>query len=291
MTAIRKGSGLMKKVAPGPARLAGKLFVIVLLLLFAAYILVPILWMLSTTLRTPMESFKMPPAVLPTSFNLDSYRTVFDKVDFGRFIFNSFKVSVLGTGLQVLCSSMAAFAFARFRFPGKNVLFLAFLSSLMIPGAVMSIPRFIIMSKAGLIDSHLALILPATFSAMGVFLIRQFMLTISKSYDEAAYIDGASRFYCFTRIVAPMAKPAMMVIAVQTFIGTWNDFFGPLIYINSEAKMTLPLGLTALRGMLNSGNQSTILAGVLLSLIPPLLFYIAGQRFLIEGINLGGLKS
>lgn len=129
------------------------------------------------------------------------------------------------------------------------------------------------------------------FSAMGIFLIRQFMLSIPKSYDEAAYIDGAGRLYCFSRIVAPMAKPAMMVIAVQTFIGTWNDFYNPLIYINSVNKMTLPLGLTALSGMLGSGSGSAILAGVILSLLPLLAFYIIGQKFLIEGINLGGLKG
>ena len=129
------------------------------------------------------------------------------------------------------------------------------------------------------------------FSAMGIFLIRQFMLTIPRSYDEAAMIDGASRYYCFLHIIAPMSKPAIMVIAVQTFIGSWNDFYNPLIYINSESKMTLPLGLTALRGMLNSGNESALIASVLLTLIAPLILYVFGQRYLVEGITLGGLKG
>lgn len=269
----------------------GKAVVILLLSLFAAYIIVPISWMIATTLRPPMRSFALPPAIIPTEFNLDSYRMVFEKVDFEIFIWNSIKITLSSTFLQVLCSSMAAFAFSRLRFPGRHVLFIAFLASMMIPAQVTNIPRFIIMSKLRLIDSHLSLILPAIFSAMGVFLIRQYMLTIPKSYDEAAYIDGASRFYCFWRIIMPMAKPAMMVIAVQTFIATWNDFYGPLIYLNSLEKMTLPLGLTALRGMLNSGSQGAILAGVILSLIAPLLFFIFGQRYLIEGTNLGGLKS
>lgn len=263
----------------------------VFLTAFAVYILIPISWMLATSLRSPLDSFKMPPAILPTQFLLDSYKMVFEKVDFNKFIWNSFFVSLTSTALQVLCSSMSAYAFSRFRFPGRNVIFIAFLSSMMIPGAVMGIPRFIIMSRMHLIDQHAALILPAMFSAMGIFLIRQFMLSIPKSYDEAAYIDGAGRLYCFSRIVAPMAKPAMMVIAVQTFIGTWNDFYNPLIYINSVNKMTLPLGLTALSGMLGSGSGSAILAGVILSLLPPLAFYIIGQKFLIEGINLGGLKG
>lgn len=269
----------------------GKMIVIVLLTFFALYILVPILWMVSSTLRPPMDSFKLPPAILPTQFDLENYRIVFQKVAFGNFVLNSLKISVLSTMLQLISSSMAAFAFSRLRFKGKNLLFMIYLSSLMIPAHVMGIPRFIIMSKVKLIDNHAALILPAVFGAMGIFLIRQFMLTIPKSYDDAAYIDGASKFYCFSRIILPMTKPALIVIAMQTIIGTWNDFYGPLIYINSEAKMTLPLGLTVLRGVFMSGNQGVILAGVLLSLIAPLTFYLFGQRFLIEGITLSGLKG
>lgn len=261
------------------------------LLLFAAFIAVPLLWMLTASFRTPMEAFKWPPRIFPTTFDLRSYQIVFEKVDIGQFLFNSIKVSVLGTLLQVVASAMAAYAFARFRFKGSRVLFILYLSAMMIPGQVLSIPRFIVMSKLKLINSHAALILPMLFSAMGVFLIRQFMLTIPRSYDEAATIDGASRFYCFLHIIVPMTKPAIMVIAVQTFIASWNDFYGPLIYINSESKMTLPLGLTALRGMLNSGNESALIASVLLTLTAPLLFYVFGQRYLVEGINLGGLKG
>lgn len=265
--------------------------IVLLLSLFAVYILVPILWMISSTLRPPMDSFKLPPAILPSSFELENYQVVFEKVAFVKFVLNSFKVSSLSTLLQVTASSMAAFAFARLRFRGRGLLFIVFLASLMIPGQVMGIPRFIIMSKVRLIDNHLALILPAIFGAMGIFLIRQFMMTIPRSYDEAAYIDGASRFYCYARIILPMTKPALIVIALQTYIATWNDFYGPLIYINSEAKMTLPLGLTVLRGVFFSGNQGVVLAGVVLSLVPPLLLYLLGQRFLLEGITLSGLKG
>ncbi len=238
-----------------------------------------------------MDSFKLPPAILPSQFELENYQIVFQKVAFGSFVYNSLKISMLSTALQLISSSMAAFAFARLHFRGRNVLFIAFLASMMIPAHVMGIPRFIIMSKVKLIDNHAALILPAIFGAMGIFLIRQFMLTIPKSYDDAAYIDGASKLYCYLRIVLPMTKPALVVIALQTVISTWNDFYGPLIYINSEAKMTLPLGLTVLKGVFMSGNQGVILAGVLLSLIAPLVFYLFGQRFLIEGITLSGLKG
>ena len=269
----------------------GTSFILIGLLLFAAFIIVPLLWMLSASLRTPMEAFKWPPRILPTSFDTRSYQIVFEKVDILRFLGNSVKVSVIGTLIQVLASAMAAYAFARFHFRGNRFLFLLYLTAMMIPGQVLSIPRFIVMSKLHLINTHAALILPMLFSAMGIFLIRQFMLTIPRSYDEAAMIDGASRYYCFLHIIAPMSKPAIMVIAVQTFIGSWNDFYNPLIYINSESKMTLPLGLTALRGMLNSGNESALIASVLLTLIAPLILYVFGQRYLVEGITLGGLKG
>lgn len=279
-----------KKTASLP-RWVKRIPIFLFALIFAAYILIPIMWMFSTSLRHPQKAFSFPPYIIPVEFNLHNYRMVFEKVDIMEFIGNSFFVAFAATALQVLSSSMAAFAFSRFNFPGKNILFMGYLATMMIPGSVMGIPRFIIMAKAGLVDSHAALILPALFSAMGVFLIRQHMMGIPKSFDEAAYIDGAGRFYCFTRIVAPMAKPAMMVIAVQTFIANWNDFYGPLIYINSESKMTLPLGLTALSGRLGSGNRASVLAGVLLSLIPPLIFYIFAQRYLIEGITIGGIKG
>ncbi|HQO57078.1 MAG TPA: carbohydrate ABC transporter permease, partial [Clostridia bacterium] len=268
----------------------GKILILFGLLLFACYIILPLMWMLSTTLRHPLRSFALPPAIFPTEFDLSSYATVFQKVDFELFIWNSAKVALLGTFLQLVCSTLAAFAFARIQFRGRNAIFILFISALMIPSQVIGIPRFIMLSKLHLMDNHAALIIPAMFSALGIFLIRQYMMTIPKSYDEAAYIDGASLFYCYYRIILPMSKPAIMVIAVQSFIASWNDFYGPLIYLNSLEKMTLPLGLTALRGMLNTGSQATIIAGVVLSLLAPLLFYLFGQRYLVEGTNLGGLK-
>mgnify|MGYP001210684205 CR=1 FL=1 len=267
------------------------LMILLGLLLFATFIIVPLLWMISASFRTPMDAFKWPPRIIPTTFDTRSYQIVFEKVNILKFLGNSIKVSVLGTLLQVLASAMGAYAFARFRFKGSKALFMLYLTAMMIPGQVLSIPRFIVMSKLHLINTHAALILPMLFSAMGIFLVRQFILTIPKSYDEAAMIDGASRYYCFLHIIAPMAKPAIMVVAVQTFIGSWNDFYNPLIYINSESKMTLPLGLTALRGMLNSSNESALIASVLLTLIAPLLLYVFGQRYLVEGITLGGLKG
>jgi len=260
------------------------------LLLLCFLMLAPFLWIISTSLRLPKDSFSLPPAIFPTSFHLGSYAEVFIRVPFLGFILNSLKISLIIVAGHILISSMAAFAFSRIRFPGRNMLFLIFLSGLMIPAQVTIIPRFILMSKLELVDTHWALILPGLINPFGIFLIRQLMMSISTTYDEAAYMDGASRRYVFLKIVLPMAFPAVAVTSVMTFIGTWNDFFGPLIFLNSFEKMTLPIGMAVLSGAFGQGNLSAILAGVTISLSIPLLFYIAGQKYLIEGISTGGLK-
>jgi len=269
---------------------SGHIVTVFLLSLFAAFIIIPLLWMFSTTMRTPADSLKLPPALFPERLNFEQYRIVFQKVNFFGFIQNSIKIAICCVAINVFCSSLSAFAFARLDFPFKNALFIMFLSAIMIPGQVMNIPRFLMMAKLKLVDTHWALILPSFFDAMGIFLIRQFIMTIPSSYDEAAYIDGANKFYCFLRIILPMAKPALIVIALRTFIASWNDFYTPLIYLNTTAKMTLPLGLTSLRDVTGDGLQAVVLAGIVLSLIAPLVFYLGGQRYLIEGINLGGIK-
>jgi multiple sugar transport system permease protein len=269
----------------------GRIVIALLLGVFAAYILAPFLWMLSTSLRSPLLSFRLPPALFPSSFDLENYRLIFERVDFPAFFKNSIFIAVMTTVSQVVICSMAAYAFSRLHFPGKHLIFIMFLVAMMIPTQVTSIPRFIFMSALRLINSHWALIIPAMYSTLAIFLIRQHMLTIPKSYDEAAYIDGAGKLWTFTRVIVPMAKPSIAVVAVMTFIATWNDFFTPLLYINSIAKMPLPLGLQSLTGMFGAGNQASVIAAVMLSLIPPLIFYIAGQRWLIKGISLGGLKG
>jgi multiple sugar transport system permease protein len=233
----------------------------------------------------------MPPSLFPTTFDLENYRHIFVRVNFFAFIKNSIYVSVMITGTQIIVCSMAAYAFSRLRFPGKNFVFVLFLIAMMIPTQVTSIPRFIFISRLRLTNTYSALILPAMYSTLSIFLIRQHMMTIPKSYDEAAYIDGAGRIWTFIRIILPMAKPSIFVVAVMTFIGSWNDFFNPLLYINRVAMMTLPLGMQSLTGMFGAGNQASVIAAVILSLIPPLLFYVGGQRWLIKGINIGGLKG
>lgn len=279
-----------KNTSARSRQIFGKCIIIFLLVVFCAFMIIPIMWMITTTFRTPIESFSLPPQLIPRKFDLENYRYVFKMVNMLAFLKNSIIVSVCATCLQLITSSMSAFSFARLNFKGRNILFFAFLGALMIPGQVLSIPRFLIISKLGWINKLIALIIPSGFSAMAIFLIRQYMLTIPKSFDEAAYIDGATRLQCYGRIIVPMTKPVMMVMAMQTFVATWNDFYGPLIYINDRAKMTLPLGLVALNGVMGTGNQASIIAGVVLTFIPPLFMYVFGQRYLIKGITIGGIK-
>lgn len=261
-----------------------------ILLLFTAFMLMPFLWILSTSLRLPKDSFTLPPSIVPTTFNWANYAEVFAKVPFFAFITNSLKIALIVVIGHILISSMAAYAFSRIHFPGRDIIFIVFLSGLMIPNQVTIIPQFITMSKLGLIDTHLSIILPGLINPLGIFLIRQMMMTIPKSYDEAAYMDGANRMWVFLKVVLPMSFPAVSVTSVLLFIANWNDFFRPLIFLNTYEKMTLPLGMTVLTGAYGAGNLSAILAGVTLSLIPPLLLYVFGQKYLVEGISLGGLK-
>lgn len=212
-----------------------------------------------------------------TVYDVANFKAVFVKVDFLASGGNSIKVALLVTCGQIIVCSMAAPAFARLRFPGKNLIFMCFLAAMMMPGQVVSIPQFIFMSKLHLVNTHVALILPPLFSATGIFLIRQNMFSIPMSFNEAAAIDGASHPRIYASIILPMAKPSLVVVSILTFIGQWNDFQRPMKVINSERLMTLPLGLVALRGRLNSGNLAVVIAGVLLSMLAPCCFIYSGK--------------
>src|SRR5262245_10804475 len=225
---------------------AGKLLDLAAILVLGAgaiFMILPFLWMFSTSLRPSAESYKLPPAWLPTEWHFENYATVFNSsVPIVAFALNSIKVTFLVTVGQLITCSMAGFAFARLRFPGRNLLFILLLASLMVPGQVTIIPIFIIMRRLGLVDSHWALILPGLTSAFGVFLLRQFFLTMPQDLLDAARIDGAEPWTMFMRVALPLAGPSLAALTIITFNGTWNSYFAPLIFINSWDKMTLPLG-------------------------------------------------
>jgi len=263
----------------------------VLLAFVGIMFLIPFLWIFSTSLRLPKNSFSLPPSILPTTFDFNNYAEVFRQIPFFLFFLNSLKIAVAATLGNIIFSSMAAYAFARIRFPGRNVLFLILLSGLMISNQVTSIPQFIMFAKIHMIDNSWTLAILWLVNPLGIFLIRQFMKSIPDSYEEAAFMDGANRWWIFRRIIVPMSVPAISVSSVMWFIANWNDFFRPLLFINSWNKMTLPLGMTVLTGTFGTGNISAVLAGVTLSLVPGLLIYIFGQKYLLEGLTIGGVKQ
>lgn len=263
----------------------------VIMIIIAILMLLPFCWMISTSLRLPKDSFKLPPSFFPTTFNWGNYKKVFELVPYLKFIGNSMKVTLITTILQCSITTMAAYAFARIEFKGRNFLFIMLLSGLMIPTQSTIIPQFLFVKAFHLMDTHWAIILPNLIYPFGIFLIRQLMMSIPRTYDEAAYLDGAGRFRIFWSIILPSSKPAIAVVAVMTFVQSWNNFFAPLIFINSWDKMTLPLGLTLLQGYKGTGSISVILAGVSMTLIPPLLVYIFGQKYLVQGSALSGLKG
>ncbi len=263
----------------------------ILLIVGALLMLMPFVWAFSTSFRLSQESFTLPPRWLPTDWRISNYEQVLDSLPFLRFIFNSFKVATLITIAQVVTCSTAAFAFARLRFRGREAIFFVFLSSLMIPQYVTIIPIFIILRNMGLVDTHWSLILPATFNAFGIFLLRQYFLTIPRDLEDAAKMDGAGVFEIFWRIMIPLVAPALVTLTIFSFNLYWNEFFRPLVFLTTWENMTLPLGLTVLRGYLGTGNTAAVMAGVVMAIVPILVVFLLFQRYLIEGITLTGLKE
>ncbi len=251
----------------------------------------PFVWTFSTSFRLARDSFSLPPQWLPTEWRFENYQQVLTNIPFFTFIFNSLKVAALITAGQLIICSMSAFAFARLRFPGRDLIFFGFLASLMIPLSVTIIPIFIIIRGLNLLDTHWALIVPSFFSAFGIFLLRQFLLTIPTELEDAARVDGAGVFTIYARIMMPLAGAGLTTLTIFSFNYFWNEFFRPLIFLNSWEQMTLPLGLTLLRGYLGTGNTAAVLAGVTMAIAPVLLVFLLFQRYLIEGITLTGLKG
>lgn len=264
-----------------------------LLSLVAIVEILPIMWMFSTSLRLPADSFELPPDFLPTAWRWENYLDVLNsaQIDFPLFFLNSLKIALIVTSAQLLTCSMAAFAFARLRFRGRDFLFFTFLASMMVPSQVTTIPLFIVVRRVGLIDTHAALILPALTSAFGIFLLRQFFLTLPGELMDAAKIDGAGFFYIYWRIMLPLIGPGLSALGIFTFLGQWNNFYGPLLFVRSWDKMTLPIGLVILQGYMGDGSPVQILAGVMLSVFPVLVVYLFTQRWVLQGIALTGVRG
>lgn len=265
----------------------------ILLILVALIEFAPILWIFSTSLRNPSDSFNLPPDFLPTAFHWQNYLAVINspQIDFLRFFWNSLKIAGLVTAAQLITCSMAAFSFSRLRYPGRDTLFFTFLSSLMVPATVIIIPTFILVRTLGLMDSHWALILPAITSAFGVFLLRQQFLTLPAELMDAAKIDGAGFFRIYWQVLMPLVGPGLSALGIFTFLGSWNNFLGPLLFLRSWDNYTFPIAIVNLQGYMGTGNRAHVLAAVMISIFPTLLFFLLAQRFVIRGIALTGLKG
>jgi multiple sugar transport system permease protein len=254
----------------------------------AVVMLVPFAWMVSTSLKTPAAVFVYPPQWLPDPVVWKNYADVVHIMPFLRYLGNTVFVSGSVTLLQLVVSSLAAYAFARLRFPGRDRLFLAYLATLMVPGQVTLIPNFLIVKYLGWIDSYQALIIPQIFSAFGTFLLRQFFLTIPRELEDAARIDGASALAFFRKILLPLSGPALATLGVFTFTAQWNNFLWPLIVINDAEMRTLTVGLRALVGQFTVQYQ-LLMAGTVISLVPMVVVFLLAQRAFVRGIALTGL--
>ncbi|WP_130864559.1 carbohydrate ABC transporter permease [Acidipropionibacterium timonense] len=256
----------------------------IIVLLIALFLtLGPVVWTLVTAL-TPTD------AAGHRTLSLAAFRDVFSKVDVIRLFWNSTLVTGLCAIGQMLTAALAGYAFARLRFRGSNLLFGIILATMMIPMQVTIVPVFMLIRGMHLADTLLALILPAIPTAFGTFLMRQYFMGIPDTLAEAAEVDGASPWTIFRSIYLPLATPGMAIVGILAFNGIWNEFFRPLILTISEENFTLPLGLVSLQGQLGTGSMSTILAGVVLSMIPALIVFIIGQRPLREGLTAGAVK-
>lgn len=266
-----------------------------LLLAFGSVTMVaPFLWMITTSLKEPGAVFSFSAhwweEWLPASFVWKNYGEVFRAVPFVRFYLNSVLVTFCVTFGQVMTSAMAAYAFARLHFPGRDKIFFGYLATMMVPGAVTMIPVFILLRGLGWIDTYKAMILPGIFTAYGTFMLRQFFLTLPKDLEDAAKIDGCSYFRIFWRIILPLSKPALATLTTFTFMGTWISFMWPLIVMNTHEKFPLPVGLAYFQSLHNT-NWTLLMAASVMMILPILVVFIFNQRFFEEGIKLTGLKG
>ena len=260
----------------------------VVLGLVAITMLAPFVWMVLASFKPLVEVEQLNP--IPTKWMPGNYLEVFKQVAFGRYYFNSIFVSAWVTFLTCLTSAMAAFAFARLRWPGRDHVFKLYLATMMIPGVVTMIPNYTLMVKLHMLDSYVGLVVPAAFSAFGTFLLRQFMMTIPPALDEAASIDGASPWRVFMDVILPLARPGLITLAIFTFMGNYGSLYWPLIMIKSEHLRTLPIGMLFFDGQY--GRQTNlIMAASVMNIIPLVVLFAVSQKYLVKGIQLGGVKG
>lgn len=272
-------------------RSAGASIVLYLILAIIAIItLIPFVWMLSASLKANKDVFNFPIQWIPSPAHWNNYSDIWSRIPLLTFLKNTLKLSIIVTFLQVLTSSFAAYAFAKLEFRGRNVLFLAYIATIAVPWQAYMVPQFIMMSKMGLNNTHLAIIFLQAFSAFGVFMMRQFYMGIPTELCEAARIDGLSEYGIWLRIMVPNAKPAITTLVIFTFVNTWNDFLGPMIYLTKTELKTIQIGLRMFSTQYTS-DYALIMAASVVALIPVLIIFLSLQNQFVQGVASSGVKG
>lgn len=268
-----------------------KVVLYVILVLIAVIMAVPFIWMLSASIKSDREVFQMDPFVLiPKNPKWSNYAKIWTKIPMLTFVKNTVVLTIIVTFLQLFTSSFAAYAFAKLRFKFRNGLFLAYIATIAMPWQVYMVPQFLMMRSFGLNDKLLAMICLQAFSAFGVFMMKQFYEGIPNELSEAARIDGMTEYQIYSHIMLPLSKPALSTLTIFTFVNTWNDYLGPLIYLKSESKKTIQLGLKMFISQYSS-DYGLIMAGSVLSLIPVIIVFMCLQKYFVEGVASTGLKG
>ncbi|MBB2750610.1 UNVERIFIED_ORG: multiple sugar transport system permease protein [Rhizobium aethiopicum] len=277
-------------------RIAGRRVTVKTVLLYAIVItvtvvmLMPFAWMLTASLKLSRDVFAFPIEWIPSEPQWQNYVDIWTKIPLALFIYNTSKLTIIVTLLQLLTSSFAAYAFAKLNFPYKNTLFLGYIATIAMPWQVYMVPQFLLMREFGLNNTHLALICLQAFTAFGVFLMRQFYMSIPTELCEAARIDGMNEYQIWARIMLPLSKPALSTLTIFTFVSTWNDFLGPMIYLTKTELKTVQIGLRMFISQY-SAEYGLIMAASVVALVPVLVVFLALQRFFVEGIASTGLKG
>lgn len=261
------------------------------LIIISAFMALPFLWMLSTSFKHPQDIFGYPPVFISEHSTLDNYITLFENNNIVRIVFNTFYVSAFSTGLALFFTSLGGFGFAKYQFPFKRLLFAFLLATMVIPGAVMMVPTFVLMREFGWVDSFWPLIVPGAANAFGIFFFRQYISTISNELLDAARIDGASEFGIYWRVVVPIIVPGMTSIGLIFFMAAWNNYLGPLIYLKSPELHTIPLAIASYSGSVGESIYGVQMAMSVLSLLPLLVIFLVFQRRFVEGITAGAVKG
>jgi len=261
------------------------------IILFAAFLImaIPFFWMVSTSFKNPDEIYIFPPRWVPHRPTFDNYIELFKTVDFGRPLLNTIIVAVTSTFLSVMLSAMAGYGFAKFRFRGKEKLFLLVLATLMVPGQMTLIPVYLILNSLNLLNTYAGLILPGVASAFGIFFMRQFITSIPDELIDAAKMDGAREFFIFLKIILPLSKPALATLTIFNFVGAWNSFLWPLIVATDEKMYTLPVAISVVQGQY--GEKIALqMSGSFIVIIPIIIVFFFAQKYIIKGLSMSGMK-